>query len=205
MCISTQCPYVQQLHAPRPIPRNVCTSIQWPCVQQLHAHAPSPGMCVFPHNGPMYSSQTPTPRPQECVYFHTMALCAARHGPHNATLKPRRWPLRAVLGPRAAQNVRGSYADFGRHGFGSICGWGNSPYVPTMSLDNVPMCTADARPRPPSPGMCVFPYDAPMYSSCTPTPTIPRNVCISIQRPYVQQLHAHVHHPQECMYFNGIA
>ena len=94
------------------------------------------------------------------MYFQTMSLCAARHGPHNATLKPRRWPLGAVLGPRAAQNVRGSYADFGRHGFGSICGWGNSPYVPTMSLDNVPMCTADARPRPPSPGMYVFQWNS---------------------------------------------
>jgi hypothetical protein len=39
----------------------------------------------------------------------------------------------AVSDPRAARNVSGSYADFGRHGFGSICGWGNSPYVPTMS------------------------------------------------------------------------
>ena len=41
-----------------------------------------------------------------------------------------------------------------------------------------------------------------VYSRCTPTSTIPRNVCISIRCPYVQQLHAHPHHPQECMYFH---
>ena len=62
----------------------------------------------------------------------------------------------AISDPRAAGNVRGTYADFGRHGFGSIRGWNSSPYVPTMSLDNVPV-----------------------YSTCTPT--TPRPVCISTQ------------------------
>ena len=47
------------------------------------------------HNGPMYSSRTPTPHPQECVYFHTMALCTAaarpRPVPRNVCISTQ-WP-----------------------------------------------------------------------------------------------------------------